>query len=56
MADRNDKALRENAVESLLMKGPRIASVCVEEIKKEINLIDFIQTNIYGKPEEYPVP
>jgi hypothetical protein len=47
MADRNNKALQKNAVEALLMKGMRITSVCVEEIKKEINLIDYILTAIF---------
>lgn len=42
LSEKNNKALQENAVEFLLMKGIRIASVCVEEIKKEIDLIDYI--------------
>jgi hypothetical protein len=47
----NKKALRGNAVETLLMRGARIVSVCVEEIKKEIDLIDYICFTIYGKKE-----
>jgi hypothetical protein len=52
----NNKALQKNAVETLLMRGARIASVCVEEIKKEIDLIDYICLTIYGKKETVNSP
>ena len=48
LAEINDTALRENAVEILMLKGARIASVCFAEIKKEMDLIDYICLTIYG--------
>jgi hypothetical protein len=52
----NKKALQENAVETLLMRGARIASGCIEEIEKEIDLIDDIRFTVYGKKENATSP
>jgi hypothetical protein len=56
ISEKSKKALEENAVETLMMRGARIASVGVEEIRKEIDLIDYIRFTLYSEPKEAPAP
>jgi hypothetical protein len=56
LSEKNKKALEENAVETLLMRGARISSVGVEEIRKEIDLIDYIRFTLYSELKETSAP
>ena len=52
-AEKNEKALRGNCVEALMLKGVRILSIDIIDARKKIVLIDHICISIFGKTEIY---
>jgi hypothetical protein len=51
MADRNEKILKTNTVEALMLKGVHIPPIQISDIRKQITLIDHICISIYGKTD-----
>jgi len=51
LAEKKEKALQENAVETLMMKKDHIPPVNIEEIRKQLYLIDYICLKIYGRSD-----
>ncbi|MDA3894707.1 MAG: hypothetical protein PF482_01025 [Desulfobacteraceae bacterium] len=52
-AEKNEKALKGNCVEALMLKGVSILSIDIADARKKIVLIDHICISIFGKTELY---
>lgn len=51
LAEKSEKALSANSVETLMLKGVHIPSVSIDETRRQITLIDHICISIFGKTE-----
>ncbi|MBC2713840.1 MAG: hypothetical protein HF978_00855 [Desulfobacteraceae bacterium] len=52
-AEKSEKALKNNSVEALMLKGVNILSINIADARKKIVLIDHICISIFGKTELY---